>query len=40
MRAGSSKDQKFADHKDYRTTQNYVHLEDEDMADVAMTLMK
>lgn len=35
-----AKVQKFAEHRDYRTTQNYIHLEDEDMADVAMTLQE
>jgi integrase len=33
-----AKVQKLAGHRDYRTTQNYIHLEDEDMADVAMSL--
>lgn len=35
-----AKVQKFAGHKDYRTTQNYIHLEDEDMADVAATMRR
>lgn len=35
-----AKVQKFAGHKDFRTTLNYIHLEDEDMADVAMTMRK
>jgi hypothetical protein len=30
--------QKFAGHKDFRTTLNYIHLEDEDLADVAATM--
>jgi hypothetical protein len=29
--------QDFMDHKDFKTTLNYIYLEDEDMADVAMT---
>ncbi|MBR1173874.1 tyrosine-type recombinase/integrase [Bradyrhizobium sp. KB893862 SZCCT0404] len=37
-RNAGAKVQKFAGHKDYRTTQNYIHLEDEDMADVAATM--
>ena len=32
--------QKFAGHKDFKTTLNYIHLEDEDMADVAMTMRR
>jgi len=32
-----AKVRKLAGHKDFKTTLNYVHLEDDDMADVAMT---
>lgn len=39
-RNAGAKVQKFAGHKDYRTTQNYIHLEDEDMADVAATMRR
>ncbi|MCL2716926.1 MAG: tyrosine-type recombinase/integrase [Alphaproteobacteria bacterium] len=37
-RVSAAKTQRFAGHRDYRTTQNYIHLEDEDMADVAAAL--
>jgi integrase len=37
-KSAGAKVQRFAGHKDYRTTQNYVHLEDEDMADVAASM--
>ncbi len=35
-----AKVQKFAGHKDFKTTLNYIHLEDEDIADVAMTMKR
>jgi integrase len=35
-----AKVQKFAGHRDFKTTLNYIHLEDEDMADVAMTMRR
>jgi integrase len=35
-----AKVQKFAGHRDYRATLNYIHLEDEDMAEVAMRMRK
>jgi integrase len=35
-----AKVQKFAGHKNFKTTLNYIHLEDEDMADVAMTMRR
>jgi integrase len=35
-----AKVQKFAGHRDFKTTLKYIHLEDEDMADVAMTMRK
>jgi integrase len=35
-----AKVQKFAGHKDFKTTLNYIHLEDEDMADVATTMRR
>jgi integrase len=35
-----AKVQKFAGHRDFRTTLNYIHLEDEDMADVALTMRR
>jgi integrase len=38
-KVSGAKTQKFAGHRDYRTTQNYIHLEDEDMADVAMSML-
>ena len=39
-RNAGAKVQKFAGHKDFKTTLNYIHLEDEDMADVAMTMRR
>jgi integrase len=35
-----AKVQKFAGHKDFKTTLNYIHLEDEDMGDVASTMRR
>jgi hypothetical protein len=39
-RNAGAKAQKFAGHKDFKTTLNYVHLEDEDMSDVASTMRR
>jgi integrase len=37
-KVNGAKVQKFAGHRDFRTTLNYIHLEDDDMADVAISL--
>jgi integrase len=37
-KVSGAKVKKFAGHRKFETTLNYIHLEDEDMADVAMTM--